>query len=323
MLTGAVFRSTLKFVAAVACAMALSAQAQDYPSRQIEFVVPYGPGGSTDAFVRVLAPRLSEALNTPVVIVNRPGAAAVIGSNYAMATKDGYRILAAGSTNLGTALTAGPKPAYAIEDVTAISQVLMNQMVLVTKPGRFASFDAFLKEAREKPDTVTVGSWGLRTLSHFYVEQLSQALDVKLRHIPYDSGSKEMVAAMAGEVDVAIVTAASAKTNILAGTVTGLFISTEQKASDLPNVESIKTLGYPAAVASSFEGIAVNAKTAPERIAVLRQAFAKIQADPQVAAAIRATGSEPAYLPGPAYDERLRTNLASLRQIAAKVRMDD
>ncbi|QHJ00901.1 hypothetical protein GT347_24675 [Xylophilus rhododendri] len=316
-------RSALKILGSLLAGLALAAHAEDYPKRQIEFVVPYAPGGSTDAFVRVLAPKLAEQLKTPVVIVNRPGAAAVIGSSYALATTDGYRIFAAGPSNMGTALIVGPKPPYSVEDVAPIAQVLMNQMVLVSKNGRFASFDAFLKEAREKPDTVTIGSWGLRSLSHFYVEQLQQALNIKVRHIPYDSGSKEMVAAMGGEVDAAVVTAAAARTNINGGTVSGLFVSTEQKLADLPGVESIKTLGYPGAVAFSFEGIATSAKVPAERIAILRQAFDKILSDPQTVAAIRATGSEPAYLPGPQYGQQIRSNLATLQQIASRVKMDD
>ncbi len=114
------------------------------------------------------------------MVVNRAGAAGSIGGSYAFSTTDGYRILAGGSSNLGAAPAAGSKPTYTIDDVTGVAQVLVNPIVLVSKKGRFASFDAFLKEACGKPETVTVGSWGVRSLGHFYLEQASESLHVKV-----------------------------------------------------------------------------------------------------------------------------------------------
>lgn len=316
-------RALMRCIAAISLGLSLSAHADSYPSRQIEFVVPYGAGGSTDAYARLVAPKLSALLKVPVVVVNRAGAAGAIGGGYAFATSDGYRILAGGSSNLGAALAAGPKPTYTIDDVAGVAQVLVNPITLISKKGRFASFDAFLKEARDKPQTLTIGTWGLRTLGHFYLEQFAQTLNIELRHIPYDSGAKAMLAAMSGEIDGAFVTAATAKTNILAGNLTGILVSTEQKLPDLPSVESIKVLGFPGAVAYATEGVSTNAKVPAERIAVLRKAFDQVLADPQVMASIRAGGSEPAYLPGVQYDQRLRSELAQLRQVASKVKMDD
>lgn len=316
-------RFLLALSAVATLGLAPLAHAQDYPTRPIEIVVPYGPGGSTDAYVRLIAPKVSELLKTSVVIVNRAGAAGVIGGGYALQSTDGYRLLAGGSSNLGAALATGPKPTYGIDDVASVAQVLVNPLIVITKPGRFANFEAFMKEVREKPDTLTVGTFGLRTLGHFYLGQLSQNLKVGIRHIPYDSGAKAMLATIGGEVDMAIVTAATAKTSIAAGKLSGLFVSTEQKLPDLPDVESIKALGYPGAVTFATEGIVTNAKVPAERLAILRRAFDQVLSDPQVTAAIRAGGSEPAYRPGAAYDAELRSSLAALKKIAATTKMDD
>jgi tripartite-type tricarboxylate transporter receptor subunit TctC len=316
-------RVLLKLGAAVCMVVPLALQAQQYPDHPIELVVPYAPGGSTDAMARLVAPRLSELLRVPVIVNNRAGAGGAIGTAYGLQSHDGYRIVAAGNTNLGPMLIVGQKPSYTIDDVSAIARAIVNPLILVTKKGRFADFGTFVKEAKDKPDTITYGSWGPKTPSHFYAEMVAQSAGIKLRHIPYDSGSKAMLAALGGQVDVAVVTAATAKTNIKAGTLTGLLVSTDSKLSDLPGVESIKALGYPGAVYVSFEGFVTSSKVPADRLNVLRQAFEKVLNEPKVKAALADTGAEPGYQSGPEYDQFLRKNLAILKAITTKVKMDD
>lgn len=310
--------------ASIAALVVLStaAHADDYPSRQIEFIVPFGPGGSSDTYVRLLAPRISTLLKVPVVVVNRPGAGGVIAAQYALQSTDGYRIFAGSAGPLGSALVVGPKAPYALEDVTGVAQAMVNPLILIAKPGRFASLDAFIKEAREKPGSINIGSYGLRSGAHFYIEQLSQTLNVKLVHVPYDSGAKAMMAALSGEVDIAVVTAATGKSNINAGTLKALFVSTEQNIADLPGVDSIKVLGYPAAVVGMSEGIVTSSKVAADHVDILRKAFETVLTDPTVLAGIRTLGAEPAYLSGPAYGAVLRKDHDRLKAIASRVQME-
>ena len=302
--------------------LSTAARADDYPSRQIEFIVPFGPGGSSDTYVRLLAPRISTLLKVPVVVVNRPGAGGVIAAQYALQANDGYRLFAGSAGPLGSALVVGSKAPYTLDDVSGIAQAMVNPLTLVAKPGRFASLDAFIKEARDKPGTINIGSYGLRSGAHFYIEQLSQTLNVKLVHVPYDSGAKAMVAAMSGEVDISVVTAATAKSNINGGTLKALFVSTEQNVADLPGVESIKSLGYPAAVVGMSEGIVTSSKVAPDRVEILRKAFEFVLNDPAVATGIRTLGAEPVYLSGPAYNAVLKKDYDRLKTIATRVQMD-
>lgn len=321
------FRSTLRWMFSAALAATSigvsSANAASFPDRQIELVVPYEPGGSTDGMARIVAPRLAEVLKVPVVIINRQGAAGAIGTSYALQSTDGYRVFAAGNTNLGPLLVVGQKPNYDLNDVTGIARFIINPLVVVTKNGKFSSFEDFLKTARDKPDQLTFASWGLRSPSHFYGELLSQQLGIKIRHIPYNGGAKAMLAAMSGEIDIAIVTAATARAAIKAGTLTGLAVSTESELPDLPSVKSIKTLGYPDAVLTSFEGFGVSSKVPPENVEVLRKAFNQVLNEPKIQAAIREMGSEPSYLSGQDYDVFLRKNQEILKNVATKARMED
>lgn len=317
-------RRPLLMLALTLCVgLPLASHAEDFPSRSIELVVPYAPGGSTDVMARLVAPQLSEQLKVPVVVVNRAGAGGAIGTSYGLSVHDGYRIIAAGNSNLGPGLISGPKPSYTLDDVTALARATVNPLILVAKTGRFASFEAFVKEAREKPDTITFGTWGLRSPAHFYGELIGDVIGGRMRHIPYDSGSKAMLAALGGQVDVAVATAATAKPNINSGALIGLFVSTDYKLQDIPSVESIKTLGYPQAVYVSFEGFVTSSKVPADRVAVLRRAFDVILQDPKVVAALAAAGAEPGYQNGAQYDQHLRRNLVTLSDIMSKVKMED
>ncbi len=131
-----------------------------------------------------------------------------------------------------------------------------------------------------------------------------------------------MVAAMSGEVDVSVVTAATAKSNVNGGTLKALFVSTDQGVQDLPGVDSIKSLGYPAAVVGMSEGIVVNSKVAPERIQLLRKAFDTVLNDPAVISGIHTLGAEPVYLSGPGYNAVLKKDYDRLKTIATRVQMD-
>ncbi|MGB6103105.1 MAG: tripartite tricarboxylate transporter substrate binding protein [Pusillimonas sp.] len=312
-----------KFALALCMVAPTLSQAQDYPNHTIEMIVPYAPGGSTDALGRLIAPQLSEILKVPVVVINRTGAGGAIGTAYGLATDDGYRIVVAGNSNLGPGLIVGNKPNYTIDDATGLGRAIINPLLLVSKKGRFENFEAFVKEAKEKPDTLTFATWGPRSPAHFYGEMIAQSAGIKIRHIPYDSGSKAMLAALAGQVDVAVSTVATSKEQIHAGGLTGLFVSTADRLPDLPDIQSITALGHPNAVYVSFEGFVTSSKVPADRINVLRQAFAQILNDPKTKSALASAGGVPSYMDGPQYDEFLRKNLDTLRDIAATVKIDE
>lgn len=295
-----------------------SAAQQDFPNRQIELVVPYGPGGGTDAMARIVGPRLSELLKVPVVVVNKPGAAGAIGTSYVLGANDGYRIGAGGNSNLGPLVAIGPKPPYSLTEVAGIARAVVNPLVLVAKKDRFADFQAFLKEAKEKPDSVTFGSWGNKSPAHIYGELFVQATGAKLRHIPFDGGTKAMLSALAGHTDIAVVTIATAKGQLQAGTLVPLAITADSRHSDLPNVPTVGELGFREATYVTFDGFVGSAKAPKEHLAILRSAFEKALNDPKVKEDLKKAGSEPGYMDGPQYEEFMRRNVDLQRRVAAR-----
>lgn len=311
------------FALAGASLFAVAGAAQDFPSRPIELVVPYAAGGSTDGMARIVAPKLSELLKVPVVVVNKPGASGVIAINYVLASNDGYKVAAAGNSNFGPLLAVGQKPPYAIADAAGLGRAVVNPLLIVARKGRFANFEALLKEAREKPGTLTFGSWGAKSPGHFYGELLSQVTGAKIRHIPFDGGAKAMLSAMGGHTDLAVVTIPTAKGNVKAGGLTALAITGDQRDPEMPDVPTIRELGFADAAYASFDGFVASARTPKEQLAVLRDAFDKALNDPKVKEELRKAGSEPGHLEGARYEALMRQNLEVLKRVAARAGIEE
>lgn len=298
-------------------------RAQDYPTKEIEIVVPYGTGGSTDAMARIVGAKVAEYLKVPAVVVNKPGASGAIGTSYALATADGYRVVTGGNSNLGPVLAIGQKPAYSLDDVAPVARGVVNPLLVVAKKGRFASFEAMIREAREKPDTITFGSWGVKSPGHLYGELMAQTAGIKLRHIAFDGGAKAMLSALGGHTDLAVVTIPTAKSNIKGGDLAALAITGPVRDDDLADVPSIRELGYPDAVYVSFDGFAVSARVPKERLAIIRVAFERSLNDPKVKDELKKAGSDPGFLNGPDYEVFLRKNVEVLKRVAAKAGIED
>ncbi len=300
----------------------LQAQAQPYPGKAIELVVPFSPGGSTDAMARIVGPRLSLELNTPVVIVNKPGAGGAIGTSYVLASPDGYRIGTGGNSNLGPILVLGNSPGYQLSDIAGLGRAVTNPMVIVTQKGRFQNMNDFLAQASKSKDGLQVASWGPKSPSHFFIELLGQQ-GGKLQHIPFEGGGKAVIGAMGGHVDAAVVTITSALANIQAGKLTALAVTSNQRVDDLPTVPTLAEVGQGKATYVTFDGFMVSAKVPADRIALLRNAMVKVLSDPQVRAELKKTGAEPAFMGGPEYDDFLQRNIKVLAEIAAKANIKE
>lgn len=296
--------------------------AEKFPSREIELVINYGPGGSTDLMSRLVGNSVSKMLGVPMIYNNKPGGGGAIAASYvANAKPDGYTIGTGGAGNLGMLLVAGENIPYTLKDFSGIARAVTIPFCIVTKKGRFENFDGFVKEAKQNPGTLTFASYGAKGASHIMGELINQVAGIKVKHVPFDSGGKAAVAALGGHVDIAVLTTSSALSNVKAGTLTALAISSENRAEEYPDSLTLKELGYAAATFTTFDGFMTSSKVPKEQLLIIKSAFERSLKDPEVQGGLKKAGMVPGYLSGEEYDVFLRKSLDIMNKVAIEAKI--
>lgn len=281
-------------VLAAATIMALAAFApafaQDkFPSQPIKIVVPYPPGGSTDAMARMLGDQLSREVGQPVLVENRPGAATNIGADYVAKSKpDGYTLLFGG---IGQVLNPifGPVPPFdtatALEPVANIGHVAF---ILAANPKMpFNTPAELIAAARAQPGRLTVSSAQL----DLYVALLNAKADINLLHIPYKGGAPATTDAIGGQVNMVYALVPVLLPHIQAGKLKAIAVTTAKRISSLPGTPAFAELGIDSDVAAWY-GLMAPAGTPKESIDRLSAIVQKVMATPQMKQKMQAIGVE-------------------------------
>jgi tripartite-type tricarboxylate transporter receptor subunit TctC len=297
------------------------AQAGSFPEREIELIVCYSPGGSTDLMSRIVGGKASEYLKVPVVIINKPGAGGSIAADYVAKSHDGYRIGTVGGSNLGTLMVTGAKVPYTLKDFSAIARAVTVPFLIVTKKGRFDNLKDLIKEAKQKPGALIYGSWGAYGSSHLFGELISQVAGIKMKHVPFKGGAKAMLAAMGGHIDIAITTPSTSGSNIKAGNLTGLAVASDSRIDGFPEVPTLKELGYADAAFEAYDGFATSSKVPKERLEILRSAFERSLKDIGVQKALKKGGMVFGFMNGQDYDDYLAAKFGTLKRVAIEAGM--
>jgi tripartite-type tricarboxylate transporter receptor subunit TctC len=233
-------------VVASAVFAGVPALAQDYPNRPVTIVVPYGPGGLSDAMGRLAASRLQEALGQPFVVDNRPGAAGTIGANrVARSHPDGYTILQHTSvmaihTVFNKKLTFEP-----LKDIVPVTILGKGpQVLLVAADLPVSNVAELIDYIKSNPGKLNYASTGVGSTPHLIAERFVRGYDLDVTHIPFaDSGSANL-ALMAGQIQI-MFDSISATEMIRSGSVKAIAVTSESRWPGLPEVPSLKEQGFP------------------------------------------------------------------------------
>jgi tripartite-type tricarboxylate transporter receptor subunit TctC len=300
-----------------------AASAEKFPAREVELIIQFGPGGSTDMMARIIGERVSKHLGVPVVCINKPGASGAVASSYVASKTDGYTVGTAGASNLGTLLATESNVPYTLKDFSGVARAVTIPIIFVTKKGRFATLQDVIKEAKQKPGVLTYSSWGAKSTSHLIGELFNQVAGIKLKHVPFSGGGKQMAAMLGGHVDMAISTPSTTMPHIRGGNLIGLAITSNSREVELPEVATMKELGFPEATFVSFDGFAAGSKVPKDRLAIINAAFEKSIKDPEVQELLKKNGMPAAYLNGEDYDKLLANNLSFMKKIADSAGIKD
>ncbi len=296
---------TRRFALAVSVATislaALPAMAQDYPSKPVTIVVSYAAGGGTDAIARVFAARFEKALGGRVIVENRPGAAANMGTDVAAKSDpDGYTLLIG---NQGP-MVVNPHifklrndPAETLDPIAMIADATL---VVVAGPRlQVNSMQELLKQA--KAGELVYGSAGNASASHVATLLMGQMADIKLKHVPYKGAGPAINDLLGGHIDFMVTTVPSVIGLIQDGTLKALAVTGKDRFAALPDVPTVAESGLPEYSASAWYGL-LGPKGLPEDVRTkVADATAKTLADPAFIESLRKDGGVPSHLVGQAF----------------------
>jgi tripartite-type tricarboxylate transporter receptor subunit TctC len=256
--------------------------AQEYPNKPIQLVIPFPPGGVVDITGRLLADQLSRELGKQVIVINKPGAGGTIGADFvAKSPADGYTIILGGAATHAFAPAMYKQLRYdPLKDFVPITQFTEGPLALtVNANSGINSVDEFFKVLKSKGASANYSSNGVGTFPHLSVELLKQKTGTKAMHIPYPGGGQALVAVISNEVlfsqnhlPVVLPQTQAGRVRILA--TTGL-----SRSSVLPDIPTLKEMGYDV-VASAWFGLFAPAGTPQAIIQKLYEATAAAAKSP-------------------------------------------
>ncbi|MCI0756786.1 Bug family tripartite tricarboxylate transporter substrate binding protein [Teichococcus vastitatis] len=220
----------------------------DYPSRSIQMLVGFAPGGGTDIVARMLAPSLQAQLGQPVAVENRPGASGTIASAAAArARPDGYTlVMGTVSTQAVVAPLMANPPYDQMRDFTPLTLAGTVPMVVMV-PGNapYRDLAGLLDFARQNPGKLNYASSGVATQQHLAAEMLSQAVGVSMTHVPYRGTGQVVNDLLAGTLDLVIDTLPTHLPHIRGGATRALAVTTPQRVPVLPDLPTVAESGFP------------------------------------------------------------------------------
>ncbi|RRH86974.1 tripartite tricarboxylate transporter substrate binding protein [Variovorax beijingensis] len=275
--------------------LAAAAQAGDFPNKAIRIVVPFPPGGATDAAARLVAVKMGEHWGQPVVVDNRAGAGGNVGSDLvAKASADGYTLVmgVTGSHAINTSLYS-KMPYDPVADFVAISQVAVVPNVLVVHPSVPAKNLAELVAlAKKEPGKLNYASLGNGTAAHLGMEMLKSEAGVDIAHVPYKGSAPAVSDLLAGQVQMMVDGLPSALPHVKAGKLRAIALTSLRRAPSLPDLPTIAET-YPGFYADAWSGLFAPKGTPQPVVDKLSAEVQRILKLPDVREKLTALGAEP------------------------------
>lgn len=301
----------LSLIAAAPC------PAQTYPSRQIELVVPFVAGGTTDTVARLISQRLSDRFGQPAIVNNRPGGGSSIGTAaVAKAAPDGHTLLV---TTIAFAINASlqKQPYDAVKDFVPITEIASIPLMLVVHNSLSVNtIKEFIEYSKAQPSGLDYATSGPGTSTHLAAEMFKTMTGAKLVHVPYKGNAEVLNALLGGHVKVHFALTASTLQHVRSGALRVLAVTTEKRLPDLPDVPTVAELGYPDYEISSWQGVFAPAGTPKDIVGKLNGEIVAMLQTPEVQARITREGAVPVGSSPKQWSERFRNEVDKWAKVA-------
>ena len=308
--------SVAAVVSTIVLATALTAAAQDYPRKQIDIVVPFVAGGTTDNIARLIAQRFSEVWSQTVIVTNRPGAGSTIGHQLvAKAPPDGHTLLV---TTISFAITAAIQklPFDPIRDFAPITELASLPLVLVVHPSVPATnLEEFIAMARSRPGGWDFASSGVGTSPHLAAEMFKSMAAIDLVHLPFKGNAEAMNAFLGGHVKIYFALVPAVLQHVKAGKLRAVAVTTEQRLPYLPEVPTIAERGFPGYEISSWQGVFAPAGTPKDTVAKINGELVRLVHTPEVRERMAREGADPVGSTPDAFEARVKSEIAKWSKV--------
>jgi tripartite-type tricarboxylate transporter receptor subunit TctC len=295
----------------------------DYPSKPITMIVPFPPGGVADITARPLADAMGRILKEPVVIENRSGAGGGVGMQYvARARPDGYTVLLALSSISiipEADKVLGRDPMFTLNQLVPIARFTADPTVLAVRADSpYKSVADLVNAAKQKPGAIPYGSSGNYGTMHVPMEMFDSAAGIKMLHVPFTGAGPAIVALLGGQVDALSTGPSSIMGHLRGGKVRVLATWGEARHPALPDVPTLKELGYDAQF-SQWTGLFVPAGTPEPVVAKLREAARAAVADATFQQALAKVETPIQYLDQPQFQKFWDTDAQKLAEAVKRI----
>jgi len=272
-----------------------TARADAWPSRPIQLLIPYPPGGSADLLARPVAAKLQERLGQPVVLDYRPGAGGTIASQaLARAKPDGYTLIMVLAAHAINASLYPKLPYDTRKDFAPVSLVANLPMILAGSPSlRASTVPELVAEAKASPGKLTFGSAGNGNTGHLAGELFDSVTGVKMTHVPYKGSAQVVTAMLSGEVQLTFDSISTTLPHVRSGKLHALAVTGSKRAAVAPEVPTLAEAGIPGINITGWYAVLAPAGTPAAVVDRLSREIATVLKEPELKATLAANGYEP------------------------------
>ena len=300
-----------------------AAAQEPFPSRPIQLVVAQAPRGAADLHARPLAQAMERFLRQPVVVVNKTGAGGVMGTQFVASSRaDGYTLLVAMPgffINPQVDILFDRPPRFKPEQFTPIARLSAEPLVLVAHPARpWKSVADLVADAKRRPGDITYASSGVYTGLHFPTEIFASAAGITMKHVPYNGAGPAVIALLGGHVDALATGLGTVLAHIKSGGLRALATSGDRRLAALPDVPTLKELGFDVEYYLQV-GIVARKDTPAPALKVLREAVKQAVRDPEFEAAMALLGTAVSYLDADEYQDLWAKDSRSIAQTLQRI----
>jgi putative tricarboxylic transport membrane protein len=298
--------------------------AQPYPTKPVRIVVPLVPGGNQDIVARAVAEELAKRLGQQVIVENRPGVAAIVGTQAVKnAAPDGYTLLSVAVT---FARVPGINPAAGYDprsDFTGVSLVCRIPQLLVVNPS-FEAHDVrdLVAYARANPAKVSYGSSGNGSTGHVAAELFMRMTGTKLLHVMYKGNAQAIVDLMGGQITMMFDQVSTSMGHVKGGKLRALAVTGSERSPELPDVPSMAEAGFAEVDTQLWSGFFVPAGTPAPIVEKLKAALAKALADPAVQAGLKKMAVKPGGPTGDEFAKRIDADIEKFADVAKAAHLE-